>query len=309
MKAGVDKRLDFAIDPFKEAVAYETLLALEDSSESRLEQEFPSAQYSSLLSGLSLVDMLEVKRQNGSQQSIDTLYSKVRQCLMNQIPFSVCTQEGFHYLRGLLDAQNPLKLFYYAGDLTLLDNLCVSVVGARQASLRGLRLAADIAQALGQNGYTVVSGLATGVDTSALKAAIKYGGQVIGIIGTPINCYYPKENVVLQDEIARNHLLISHTPFYKYSQESFNHKRLYFPKRNITMAAISRATVIVEASETSGTHSQAEAVIRQGRGRRLFIMANCFDDYRWPAKFMSRGAIKIDNVQHLLSELAAINEQ
>ena len=304
MEPITEKGLDFAIDPFKEATAYETLLALEGNSESKLEEEFPSTRPNSLLPARSLTEILEIKRQNGSRQSIDKLYLEVEKFLIRQTPFSVCIQGNFQYLRGLWDARNPLRLFCYSGDLTFLDSPCVSVVGARNASPGGLELAARIAETLVHNDYTIVSGLARGIDTAALKTAIKYkSGRVISVIGTPMNHYYPKENIDLQKTIAKDHLLISHTPFYRYSRELFAHKRFYFPKRNVTMAAISQVTIIVEASETSGTHSQAEAVIKQGQGRRLFIMDNCFHNHRWPEKFVARGAIRIRNIEHLLNEL------
>ena len=304
MGLATEKGLDFAVDPFKEAVAYETLLALKGSSESKLEEEFPSPKSHSPQTVRSLTAILEIKKQDGDRQSLDELYPLVERFLVRQTPFSVCTQKNFQYLKGLWDAQTPLKLFYYAGDLTLLDSPCVSVVGARNASPRGLELAIGIAEALAQNGYTIVSGLAKGIDTAALSTVVKHrDGRAIGVIGTPINHYYPKENIGLQNVIASNHLLISHTPFYRYSHEPFPHRRFYFPKRNVTMAAISQATVIVETSETSGTRSQAEAVIRQRQGRRLFIMANCFNNCRWPDKFIARGAIRIENIEHLLDEL------
>lgn len=302
----VGKELEFAIDPFKEALAYETMLALPNSSESKLEKEFPLKK--SLVSCLELLtEMLENKRQNGDKQLIDDLYPKVEKFLTDQTPFSVCMPNTFQYLHALYDAQTPLKLFYYTGDLTFLDSRCVSVVGSRQASPEGLKLASKIAEALAENNYTVVSGLAKGIDTAALQAVVEHkSGRAIGVIGTPINQYYPKENISLQKKIAQDHLLISQVPFYRYSHESFNNRRLYFPKRNITMAAISLATIIVEASETSGTHSQAEAVIRQGGGRRLFIMKDCFNNHDWPHKFIDRGAIKIDSVKHLIEELQKI---
>ena len=70
------------------------------------------------------------------------------------------------------------------------------------------------------------------------------------------------------------------------------------------MAALSGATVIIEAGETSGTHSQARAAIQQQRG--LFIMAQCFENNTWPQKFIKQGAIKIENNRQLLAELKTI---
>lgn len=76
---------------------------------------------------------------------------------------------------------------------------------------------------------------------------------MVGVIGTPISESYPKENSELQEEVARCHLLLSQVPFYRYSKQPFATKKFYFPARNVTMAAFSEATVIVEASDTSGS--------------------------------------------------------
>src|SRR5207247_10097113 len=105
-------------------------------------------------------------------------------------------------------------------------------------------------------GIVVVSGLARGVDTEALSAAIAAGGRVIAVIGTPIDKAYPAENKRLQEQIYSEHLLISQFP---------PGRRVYqsnFPERNKLMAAISDATVIIEAGETSGTLHQAAAWVR-----------------------------------------------
>ena len=221
------------------------------------------------------------------------------------MPFGVCTQRDFHYQSRFNDGNTPLKLFYYLGDINFLESPCISVVGSRRATAEGLRQATEIAKALVGGGYTIVSGLARGVDTAALEVATQQpGGRAIGVIGTPINHYYPAENRKLQDDIAANHLLISHVPFYRYEHEPFSGRRFYFPKRNVTMSVISQATVIVEASETSGTRSQAEASVKQGR--RLFITKNCLVSADWPAKFVSKGAIIVENIEQLLAELDQI---
>jgi DNA processing protein len=125
-----------------------------------------------------------------------------------------------------------------------------------------------------------VSGLAKGVDTAALSSAIASGGRTVAVIGTPLQKAYPIENAELQAEIAEHHLLIS--PFAE-GEAVF---RGNFPKRNRVMALLSDATVIVEASDTSGTLHQAAECIQ--RGRWLFILKSVVEDPRisWPQRFL-----------------------
>lgn len=168
---------------------------------------------------------------------------------------------------------------YIAGDVSVLEHPAIAVIGARDASSDGCRRAAKLGRELARRGVTVVSGLAAGIDTSALTGAIEAGGRVAAVIGTPLDQAYPAANKRLQEMIYREHLLIS-----QFSPGS----RVYpanFPARNRTMAAVSDASVIVEASNTSGSlHQAAEC---QRLGRWLGIAKNMLDNPRvdWPQKF------------------------
>ena len=125
----------------------------------------------------------------------------------------------------------------------------LAVIGARKASELGRRRARQFARQLAENGVVVVSGLADGIDTEALEAAIDAGGKVVGVIGTPLSKAYPAKNAELQEAIYRDHLLISQFP---------SGARVFpsnFPARNRTMAALSDASVVIEASDTSGTRA------------------------------------------------------
>jgi DNA processing protein len=158
-------------------------------------------------------------------------------------------------------------------------------------------------QLLSQYNLTLVSGLAEGVDTVALETAIKCNMNVIGVIGTPIDEYYPKKNKNLQEDIAAKHLLMSQVPFYKYYTQPFQTKHIYFPERNATMAALSLATVIVEASDTSGTLYQARACMEQKRP--LFILNSCFENQAitWPQKYEKQGAIRVNDINDIIVHL------
>ena len=132
---------------------------------------------------------------------------------------------------------------------------------------------------------------------------VERGGSTIAVIGTPIDQYYPPSNKKLQDFIAANHLLISEIPFYQYHKESFPMKRYHFPQRNITMSAISEGTVIVEASDRSGTLTQARQCLQQGR--KLFILRSCVEKsgLKWPTTYVKRGAVVVDRVDDILKNL------
>src|SRR5262249_49097043 len=153
---------------------------------------------------------------------------------------------------------------------SLLLRPTVSVVGTREVSEIGWRRASRLARELALKEVVVMSGLAKGVDTAAMTAAVEAGGKCIGVVGAPLEKAYPAENAKLQEEVYSKHLLISPfhpgEPVYKGN----------FPKRNRVMALLSDASVIVEASDTSGTLHQAAECLRQGRW--LFIMKSVVDD-------------------------------
>jgi len=175
------------------------------------------------------------------------------------------------------DAQDT-ELFY-AGDLDLLKRPAVAVVGARDVSAEGAARARRIARDLALAGVTVVSGLAKGVDRNAHEAAIEAGGKTVAVIGTPLDKAYPVDHSDLQTLIAKKHLLV--TPF-RTGERVFQSN---FPRRNKVMAALTDGSVIVEASDTSGTlHQVAEC---QRLGRWLFILRSVYDnpDLNWPRSF------------------------
>jgi len=180
-----------------------------------------------------------------------------------------------NYPTKLRDARHPVEMLYFQGAWELSETRSVAVVGSRTASEDGLRRATKIARALVDKGFTVVSGLAAGVDRTAHTAAIDAGGHTIAVIGTPIGTYYPKENEALQRQIAEEHLLISQVPVLRYASQHVPQNKLFFPERNVTMSALTEATIIVEASDTSGTLTQARAALQQGR--KLFILDSCFE--------------------------------
>lgn len=207
------------------------------------------------------------------------------------------------YPQKLRDADHPVELLYYEGNWELVCTKSVAIVGTRNPSSEGVFHAGLISHKLSKKGFTIVSGLAKGIDRAAHEAAIDAGGHTIAVIGTPLNSYYPKENKDLQDLIAKEHLLISQVPFLRYKDQTPKTNKFFFPARNVTMSALTKATIIIEAGNTSGTLVQARAALAQGR--KLFILDSCFrnPELTWPAKFEKKGAVRVKNINDIVEAL------
>jgi DNA processing protein len=189
------------------------------------------------------------------------------------------------------------EMVFVSGDISLIKNCPrVSVIGSRTASAEGLKRAAMLTKRLVQSKVTIVSGLAEGIDTVAHNTAMYAYGKTIGVLGTPINQFYPIKNKALQIEMMQSQLVISQFPIGQLV------KRHNFPIRNRLMALISHATVIIEAKEQSGTLTQGWECLRLGRP--LFILESNFKnpDISWPAKMQSFGArlLTKNNLNELL---------
>ncbi len=192
----------------------------------------------------------------------------------------------------LRDARHAPKIIYYQGNWELSYLPSVAIVGTRQPTKEGIERTKKLVTKLVEDKFVIVSGLAQGIDTAAHWTAIDKGGLTIGVIGTSLNRYYPLENQKLQDKIALEYLLISQVPFTRYARQTYHDNRFFFPARNVIMSALTQATIIVEAGETSGTLVQAKAALQQGR--KLIILENNFlnTSLTWPKRLEAKGAIR-----------------
>jgi DNA processing protein len=189
------------------------------------------------------------------------------------------------YPENLRAVHDRPPLVFVAGRLTKADDRAVAVVGARAATQDGVRAAAEIAHELVRIGYTVASGLAAGIDTAAHSAALAAGGRTVAVIGTGLQRAYPPENASLQKRIATECAVISQ--FWPDATPS----RRSFPMRNAVMSGMSLATLIVEASETSGARVQARLAL--AHGRPVFLLASLTDTQRWAREFSRRAGVQI----------------
>lgn len=198
-------------------------------------------------------------------------------------------------LRGLPDAP---ALLYCRGDLSLLKNPAIAVVGSRKASKNGLDVAAYMARSLAICGLTIVSGMALGIDSRAHEAALRCVGRSIGVLGTGIDVLYPRRNLPVFAQMERQGLLLSEfapgTPA----------QGVNFPIRNRIISGLSLAVLVVEAAEHSGSLITARLALEQNR--EVFavpgpaLSAQC----RGSQDLVRQGARAVFSADDVLLELA-----
>lgn len=173
--------------------------------------------------------------------------------------YKILELEDEEYPENLRKIQSPPKKLYCLGNIELLKSPCAAVVGSRKFSDYGKWVAQNIGKKLSQNGVTVVSGMARGIDTFAHRGALMADGNTIAVLGCGIDKCFPAENYKIKDEIANKGLVISEYP------PGTEAARWTFPKRNRIIAALSEIVVVAEAGLNSGAMITAELAAEQGK--------------------------------------------
>ncbi|MEP3050163.1 MAG: DNA-processing protein DprA [Erythrobacter sp.] len=167
-------------------------------------------------------------------------------------------QDEYPELLSALESAPPI--FTYRGDITMAARPCVAMVGARNASAAAVKLAREFGSALAGQGYTVVSGLARGIDGACHEGALASGqGGTIGVIASGIEIAYPPQHEALQEQIAEEGLLIAEQP------PGTEPRGRHFPSRNRIIAGLTAGTVVVEAAPKSGSLITARLAGEAGR--------------------------------------------
>jgi DNA processing protein len=283
-----------AISPLRELGAYEALWEDPEASFKTISEKFKARP------GAVPSDFVSARR---AEECAAFVQERFREAHIDR--YGVRVHGAGEYPEKLRDAAHPVELIYYQGWWDLVNSRSVAVVGTRKPTREGLKRTQQLVRKLVKDDFTIVSGLATGIDTAAHETAIAEGGRTIAVIGTPLSHTYPRENAELQRKIASEYLIISQVPVRRYEKQDYRLNRLFFPERNVTMSALTEATIIVEAGETSGTLFQARAALQQRR--KLFILDSCFrkKTLTWPRKFEERGGIRVEDYEDIRKHLAA----
>ncbi|HEY3310790.1 MAG TPA: DNA-processing protein DprA [Anaerolineales bacterium] len=171
----------------------------------------------------------------------------------------VLTWDDAEYPAHLKEVDQPPPVLYVRGELNPEDAWSVGIVGTRAVTSYGRQVTEELATVLAQNGVTVVSGLARGVDAVAHNAALKAGGRTLAVLGSGLDRIYPPENRQLAEKIFAHGAVISDYP------PGTPPDAANFPPRNRIISGLSMAVVVVEAGETSGALITAEFAAEQGR--------------------------------------------
>lgn len=233
-----------------------------------------------------------------SEKEFYCKYVMVKNSFLNLDKEVLVAKRGDEIYSKLLSCTNEAPPFLFLkGNINLLNEKSVCVVGSRNASTDSLKKTEKIVKSLIHRNIIVNAGLAKGIDTAAHQSALKNGGKTIAVIGTPINQYYPKENKELQIEIEKKGLVVSQFPPCNKVQ------RWNFPLRNSVMSGLSIATIIMEAGETSGALKQADYALKQNRDVLIPQSALNNNLINWPQKYVAKGAHSFKNLKEVLEIL------
>jgi DNA processing protein len=163
------------------------------------------------------------------------------------------------YPARLATIVDPPHLLYVRGNITEADHAAVALVGSRQCTAYGKRMAERLAGGLVRAGITVVSGLARGIDGAAHRGALQAGGRTLAVLAGGLSRIYPPEHKTLADEVEANGALLSEATMEQDPQPGM------FPARNRIISGLCQAVVIVEAAEKSGALITASHAAEQGR--------------------------------------------
>jgi len=192
----------------------------------------------------------------GWENSID-LSRELRR--INEEELTLLTQEDALYPKLLKEIHDPPIVLYVRGQLTEKDHNGIAIVGSRHATQYGLSTAKKMAFQIAYSGYSVISGLARGIDTAAHEGALASKGRTIAVIGAGHGKLYPPENAALAEKIAQQGAVISEFPVdYPPDKQSF-------PLRNRIVSGWSCGIVVVEAPTRSGSLITAQQAADQGR--------------------------------------------
>ena len=195
----------------------------------------------------------------------------------------------------------PLVLFT-RGELLESDENCVAIVGTRRATPYGIRMAEKLGRELAARGITVVSGMATGIDSAAHRGALEAGGRTIAVLGNGVDVVYPKQNADLMHAIIDQGCTLSQYPM------GFDPHKGHFPQRNRIISGMTLGTVVVQAPLRSGALITANTAAEQGR--EVFAVPGEVgtNASQGPHSLIREGAKLVESVEDILVELNLSSE-
>ncbi len=211
------------------------------------------------------------------------------------------------YPKKLKEISNPPEQIYANGNLDILNNKSIAVVGSRNMSSYGEKITKQIVRDLALSGLCIVSGMAVGIDAVAHRTCLENGGKTIAVLGSGLKRIFPPENKDLYKKIVQNDgCVIS-----EYEADASAQKR-FFVQRNRIVSGLADATLVIEATYRSGTSITAKYALAQGK--KLFCIPNSIGNKNSAGilNWIKRGAKVVTCAEDILKELnmdSIINEE
>ena len=206
------------------------------------------------------------------------------------------------YPKNLKAIYDPPLVLYIKGEIVEDDIIALAVIGSRSCTYYGQVQAEKISRSLVQKGFTIISGMARGIDTIAHNFALKSGGRTIAVLGCGLCTIYPKENKLIANRIIENGALVSELPL---STPPDNRN---FPPRNRIISGLSLGVVIVEAALRSGSLITAQWAL--DHGKEVFAIPGPIDSARSKGthKLIKEGAKLVESTDDIIEELGPLSE-
>ncbi len=237
-------------------------------------------------------------RARSNQANIDKVKIRAELDWLNASNHHLLTFFDAAYPEILRHITDPPLALFAVGNLALLEDPMVAIVGSRRPSPVGQKVTADIASKLGALGIVIVSGLALGIDAIAHQAALDNDGASIAVLGCGMDIVYPSRHAKLYERLATEGLILSEYPL------GVKPSRYTFPDRNRLVSGLCEGVVIVEAAERSGTLITARLAVEQNRELMVVPGAAVSDQYRGSHRLIREGAGLVSNAEDVLVQLS-----
>lgn len=213
---------------------------------------------------------------------------------------SILDRGSESYPKMLSEIHDPPNILFHQGTIEPVDQLAIAIVGTRHSSNYGDTVARKLAQGLSMAGFTIVSGLARGIDAQAHKAALAANGRTLAVLGGGLLKMYPPEHQKLADEIAANGAVISEALPQQSPQSGC------FPRRNRIVTGLSLGVIVIEAGDRSGAAISARLAMEQGR--EVFAVPGRIDsnNSRGCHQLIRDGATLVRSVDDVLEQLGPL---